>query len=290
METFRDNCQPNWNENSVRIMHTPSKLAKTALFYVQEVGNFSTHPGYYTERSHMNSLLILYTMSGCGRLQYADREYELPTGSLMWIDCMPPHRYEIAGDSWDFIWLQFNGATSREYYKEFVRKNPPVVQLPTYTLLPGCIKSLIINTRQPSYKSEIQSSRLIVNALTELLCLDPEPEETPVEIPQLISNVARYIENRFNEPILLDTLSTHFAMSKFHLAREFKRYIGFSPGEYLILCRTNEAKNLLKNTNMPVRDIAKAVGVENESHFSNLFRRKTNMTPREFRKMWKNQT
>ncbi|MGI6269803.1 MAG: AraC family transcriptional regulator [Candidatus Howiella sp.] len=290
MERFREDYQPNWSEDSVRMMHTPSKLAKNALFYMQEVGNFSTHPGYYTERSHMNSFLMLYTTDGAGCLHYAGRKYDLLPGTLMWIDCMLPHRYEIKGTVWDFIWLHFNGATSREYYKEFARKNPPVVQLPAYTLLPNCIKSLIVAGKQPSYKSEILSSRLIVNAMTELLCLDPEPKETPVEIPDLISNVARYIENRFNEPIVLDTLSTHFSLSKFHLAREFKRYIGFAPGEYLILCRINEAKNLLKNTDMPVRDIAKAVGVENESHFSNLFRRKMDMTPRQFRKMWKNRT
>lgn len=287
MNFFEESYQPNWSENSVRIIHTPSRLAKSALFYVQEVGDFSTRPGYYTQRSHLNSFLMLYTTNGAGRLQYAGQTYDLLPGSLMWIDCMLPHRYEIQGEGWDFIWLHFNGATSREYYKEFTQKKSPVIQLPTYTLLPNCIKSLIIASRQPLYKSEIQSSRLIVNALTELLCLVLEPEEAPVEVPQLIRDVAQYIENRFNEPIVLDALSARFSLSKFHLAREFKRYIGFAPGEYLIHCRINEAKHLLKNTNMPVRDIAKAVGVENESHFSNLFRRKTEMTPRQFRKAWK---
>uniref|UniRef100_UPI003568068E helix-turn-helix transcriptional regulator n=1 Tax=Cohnella sp. TaxID=1883426 RepID=UPI003568068E len=73
----------------------------------------------------------------------------------------------------------------------------------------------------------------------------------------------------------------------YHLSKEFKCYTGFSPNEYLIHTRITRAKELLRFTDMPVAEIALSVGVDNVSHFINLFRDRETMTPLAYRKTWR---
>lgn len=288
MGKFLERYNARWTDDSLKIINTPSQFAKDSLFYIQEIGDFKTLPDYFTERSHMRSFLMIYTTKGRGALCYADKTYPILPGTILFIDCMEHHEYYTDGDDWEFLFLHFHGATSEGYYREFSRTHEPVVALSPYTAVPSNIKALMLANKQQTIRGELLSSRIIVNILTDLLCSVEQEDDTEKEVPPLIADVSRYIDNRFNEDITLDKLSKEFSLSKFHLAREFKKYIGFAPGEYLIRCRMNEAKSLLKNTNLPVSEIAKRVGMENESHFSSLFRRKVDMTPRQFRKTWNN--
>ena len=61
----------------------------------------------------------------------------------------------------------------------------------------------------------------------------------------------KHMEQQFMEDISLDTLAELTRTNKYHLSKEFKRYTGFSPHDYLIWLRINQAKILLKTTNLP---------------------------------------
>ncbi|WP_366250085.1 helix-turn-helix domain-containing protein [Thomasclavelia ramosa] len=57
--------------------------------------------------------------------------------------------------------------------------------------------------------------------------------------------------------------------------------------EYIILSRISYAKGLLKNTDLTVQEITFEVGMNNVSHFINLFKARENLTPLAYRKNWK---
>lgn len=72
-------------------------------------------------------------------------------------------------------------------------------------------------------------------------------------------------------------------MSPYHFVRMFKRWVGLAPHQYVIRRRLERGKELLKGTDLPIAEIALAVGCANQSHFSALFRRATGMTPMSYR-------
>jgi transcriptional regulator GlxA family with amidase domain len=53
--------------------------------------------------------------------------------------------------------------------------------------------------------------------------------------------------------------------------------------DYILELRINKAKELLRNTNMDILDISSAVGFENQSYFTKIFRTHTGLTPRQYR-------
>jgi AraC family transcriptional regulator len=72
-------------------------------------------------------------------------------------------------------------------------------------------------------------------------------------------------------------------MSPFHFAHVFKHATGVAPHQYVIRRRVERAKQLLAATDLPIADIALAVGCANQSHFSALFHRVTGRTPQAYR-------
>ena len=95
------------------------------------------------------------------------------------------------------------------------------------------------------------------------------------------------MESNYSSPLTLDELAHFSCMSKYHLSREFKKYIGFSPNQYLIELRLSEAKLMLETTSIPAYKIGAAVGIADENNFISLFRKKTGMTPSAYRKQLK---
>ena len=69
-----------------------------------------------------------------------------------------------------------------------------------------------------------------------------------------------------------------------YLYRLFKDITGTSPQEYLLDYRIRRACSLLKDTKLPVSDIARSVGYDDSLYFSRLFKQKKGRTPTQYRK------
>lgn len=72
--------------------------------------------------------------------------------------------------------------------------------------------------------------------------------------------------------------------SVFHFARSFKAHVGVAPFAFQRHLRIQKARALLSQTDLTVEEIGIAVGCENASSFSRLFRNMTNQSPGQFRR------
>lgn len=287
METYREKAVHAWSEDSIRLINTPSVTAKSTYFYVEEVGYFKTKSQYYTERENLNSYLIVFTLSGKGYLKYKGKEYTLLHNEAFFIDCMEYQYYETDNeDFWEILWVHFNGGASHGYYEEFAKSGSPVVTFAEDSSVVTIIKDLITTNQHKDLRAEIISSKLIMNLLTEMLLSTNLQASSIAFAPDYIKSNMKYMDKYFNEKLTLDDMAQKHAVSKFYFAKEFKKYTGFSPNEYLINSRINYAKELLKYSDYPVAEIALKVGIENVSHFINLFKDREDMTPLAFRKKW----
>ncbi|MFZ1701562.1 MAG: AraC family transcriptional regulator [Pyrinomonadaceae bacterium] len=72
-------------------------------------------------------------------------------------------------------------------------------------------------------------------------------------------------------------------LSEPHFIRLFRTEIKTTPFEYLTCLRMEQAKNLLENTFLRIKEIGVNVGIPNESQFSREFRKRFSLTPTEYR-------
>ncbi|MCI8389988.1 MAG: response regulator [Roseburia sp.] len=99
-----------------------------------------------------------------------------------------------------------------------------------------------------------------------------------------IRKVKQYIDEHFCENITRDTLGEIVYLSPGYLAATFKKVIGSSLGSYIIEKRMEKAKDLLAEGNLTVSEVAFAVGYDNFTYFSRLFKNKVGIMPKEYRK------
>ena len=74
-----------WSDDSKRHILTPSSKSRTLFYYIQEIGQFKASRPYYTERAHLPSYLIKFTLNGTGELRYRYHTYSLQRGDLFFI-------------------------------------------------------------------------------------------------------------------------------------------------------------------------------------------------------------
>ncbi len=95
----------------------------------------------------------------------------------------------------------------------------------------------------------------------------------------------RYIQQHLgNSALTIDHLARVVDMSEFHFARLFKATTGTSPHQYIMGCRIQLVKTLLRSSNLLLGEIAYQAGFADHSHMGREFKRVTGLTPSEWRK------
>lgn len=97
--------------------------------------------------------------------------------------------------------------------------------------------------------------------------------------------VLEFIEAYLETDIRLEDLARIAGISTFHFCRLFKQTMHITPHQYVIRRRIERAKQLLKQSNLRIVDIALACGFASQSHFSRHFRRVVGISPKAFRRI-----
>jgi len=119
-----------------------------------------------------------------------------------------------------------------------------------------------------------------------LICRDSQPSDAqasqmqPAEIGDLASWMARYCEKNWT----VQKMCQACGKSRPTLFREFKKFYGITPVQYLTNQRIRKACALLKESNMPMEAVAAACGFASGTYFSTIFRKNIKSTPLQYRK------
>jgi AraC-like DNA-binding protein len=97
--------------------------------------------------------------------------------------------------------------------------------------------------------------------------------------PALTHRICKYIESHLEERISLEALASMAGLSTHHFARAFRQSVGTPPHGYLLQRRLEHVEHLLRDTQLPLSQIASAVGFSDQSHLTRHFRRLTGMPP-----------
>jgi transcriptional regulator GlxA family with amidase domain len=99
-----------------------------------------------------------------------------------------------------------------------------------------------------------------------------------------IVDILRFIEAQAAEPIDLGELAEMAGVSKYHFLRIFRRAVGMTPYQFVLMVRMRRAAFRLVSTSETVASIAFGAGFGDLSTFNNRFRELFGMSPRAYRK------
>ena len=120
----------------------------------------------------------------------------------------------------------------------------------------------------------------------ESLLLDADQQSTHHD--EVIIKVQEWIQENFARPMQITDIAEKFQLSARSLNRRFKLATNTTPVQYLQDIRINHARELLKQSNLVVAEVADAVGYQDTSYFSSLFKKLNDVTPNEYRRLVRN--
>ena len=93
-----------------------------------------------------------------------------------------------------------------------------------------------------------------------------------------------HIEANLASKMEIDELANVVALSRSHFSRAFKRSLGFSPMEYVVVRRVERAKAMISGTMEPLADVALACGFADQAHLNRRFREIVGISPGRWRR------
>lgn len=134
--------------------------------------------------------------------------------------------------------------------------------------------------------------------LEELAAARPQPEQTETEeeaedAPEesensqtalVMAHVRRYLEDNYMFDLSLDSVGEILHISPAYLSAQFKKYQKMNFLDCLTELRINAAKELLTDPFRSSAEVASMVGYEDASYFARAFKKRTGMTPTQYRR------
>ena len=105
----------------------------------------------------------------------------------------------------------------------------------------------------------------------------------PTKNTEIVKNAIQYISRNFSTPLTLEAVASFVHLNPAYFSTLFKQSTGSTFKEYLNMVRIEEAKRLLNNTDYSLIDIAIAIGYDNQSYFSKVFKKYTGLSPTKYR-------
>ncbi len=166
------------------------------------------------------------------------------------------------------LWFSFDESASTYVHCNTNTDVPPIVQIPNY--LNKCIELI---QYEVNHYGNSESSKHLGNYLIDKIFV----KET--EKPSIA-----YLEEHYSDPISIDLLASIENYNPNYYISWFYKIKGKSPYDYVIDLRIKKAKRMLLETEYEISMIANYIGYSSTPAFSRVFKKKTGLSPSEYRK------
>lgn len=269
------------------------------IFVDKNKGNWHMPMEWHT------SLEIFLCIRGKGRYYIGNKQYEFEEGDFFVINDSELHKSEIYENGFfDALVIMFSPVKlfqeeigRRELLNIFYGRMPDFCHMyrPDAARREQyfCVGKLLLEEyeqKQVGYKDGIRA--LLIWLLTDLnrAYAANDSQELyyvageKLKNKRIISETLNYVENHYREDISLGNLAEKLYVTQSYLSREFKKNTGYSMVKFITNRRIREARELLRNTDMSITEVAISVGYNNITHFNAMFKKEIGISPKEFRR------
>ena len=233
-----------------------------------------------------NHYLFHYIIAGRGVLLANDQEYAVGPGHgfLVVPGQITTYRSDLA-DPWEYTWLEFDGLRAHEsLHLAGVGGSQPI-----YTARSAAAGRrlqdemlYIVNHSDASPIHLIAHGYLFLDQLVQASADRHSPNEHRLR-DFYIKEALTFIEQNFQRDISIEQIAAVCGLNRSYFAKVFRDAVGESPQAYLLHYRMARAAQLLKETRLPIGEIAAQVNYPNQLHFSRAFKNVHGVSPREYR-------
>jgi len=247
------------------------------------VGIGVTYPNkkYYIHRNSVDYYDIELITKGKGHLQIGNKTFELHEGDIFIIEPGIEHSYYgDPKDPFEKIWIAFTSTSFEALYKSLNLNN--IFVFTKNVELKKVFEETIIIGKTSNYSDDVQFKLgILVNEI--IYSLAQKIAANPNDISLLAESVKELLDSSIFGNITVSNIAEKLNYSVKQIGRVFEKYYAVTPYQYLLNCKIEMAKALLISTNIPIKEISKRLGFNNQNSFSNSFKLKVGISPSQFK-------
>ncbi len=231
---------------------------------------------------------LLYVVSGKAHFYFDDAERIVTAGHMVLFQPRQEQHYEYFGtDKAEVYWVHFTGSNVKNILRRYdIPLDTPVLYSGASAIYAYLFKEMIneLQTCRTGYEE------LLAMYLRQILILvqrTRQEHRTSINthIQEEMEYARRYFNEHYNEQISIEDYAQSRNMSVSWFQRSFKQIVNYSPMQYILTIRMNNAASLLESTDYSMAEISAIVGYDNPLYFSRLFKKQKGVSPSEYRKL-----
>lgn len=258
---------------------------------VSSVGYRSVKPGepyaFPGKGRAPGEYLLLYIVGGRGIFssEATGREKEIPVGEGQMLLLFPGIEYNcrpLPGSGWDEYRIGFQGGTVDSHVANgFFSPQKPVLTVGADSEIEELYRRTadIAAQQKAGYQQVLAGIASLILGLAYSACLNNRFGNAE----DCINRAKALISEEFRD-IKPQDIARRLDMSYSAFRKIFRQYTGFAPMQYILDVKIGKSKELLTDTDLPVREIARRMGFDSQEYFSTSFRRSSGTTPLHYRK------
>lgn len=240
----------------------------------------------YRPRGRIDYQLI-YVASGKAHFYFEDREELVTAGHMVLYRPREVQKYVYYGtDQTEVYWVHFTGSDVKNILRQYgISDNMHIFYCGALLEYQSLFRLMI---------QELQMCRedyqeLLAMMLRHILILIHRQMNNVKKadsgfMTEEIDLAVSYFNEYYNTDICIEEYAASRHMSTSWFIRNFRKYTGFTPMQYILEIRISNAESLLEATEYNITEISRIVGYENPLYFSRLFKKSKGLSPSEYRK------
>ncbi|MEK3888199.1 AraC family transcriptional regulator [Bacillus sp. FSL K6-3431] len=247
---------------------------------------------------------IMYVIDGKCLVKTLTESILLKKGDFILLDSHVPHRLIVdSGQLCRMLNVEFSFIHKESHFpsiKEIANENSALTQflkikrsfivLKDSNEIYHTLKNLVLESDKKEKDKGVMVQLLLAQLLIQIARLGVEDQEVQKEnqlVNVYVNQATEFLHYNYDCDIKVSDVGKAVNLHPGYLHRIFKKLIGSTIMEYLTTLRIEKAKMLLKDTEIPIIEIAQYVGINSSQYFSQLFKKHTKKTPIDYRGLFK---
>lgn len=231
--------------------------------------------------------LLHFVAQGQGVYTVCGREFTVQAGEVFLIYPGDVTFYRAdEKEPWEYRWMAFHGNEAEAIMKRcgFTREHP-VADYAQGSEQKKARVEMLLEALLEQYAGKNEGEYGWKGYLY-LIFHELEQPERPEEDWkwEYVERAKKYISENFSYDLKIQDVAAYVGVDRTYLYRLFQKYQAQSPQDYLLGTRFQEARNMLRYTQMPVTLIACSCGFKDSATFCRYFKKRYGKSPRDYRR------
>ncbi len=262
-------------------------IASNEFLRVNVCGVSSYSLGDYTtvREQGRHDYQLMYIRAGKVEAVINGESHTVRAGNVILYHPHEPQKYTYKkSDKYECIWVHFSGASVEKMLKDLNISDKRIFKIVDTAAFEEIINCILPEHRLNRTGNEYSAAAYVIQLLVNIARNKSQDIKELSTSRQKVEKVLMEMERNYTEVFPLEEYAKQSNLSPCRFSHIFSEIVGMSPHRYMIFLRLKKAKQLLRQTNSSVKEIAELSGFGNPMYFSRIFKKYIGCTPLQYRK------